>query len=214
MISNWYFTDESIIDKRLRNWLKNEYPSSSVSDKSIRSYNCKTRKGTRLFYLSPDIDVAMIKDDKLFGYEVKRISGRKSSQTDVILKKLNSVWDEGEKLREEQVEELRRENRTVSEIDKNLYSGIGEALFLLRYVNFSYLVYPKLEELPNYNLEIRLFLDELFKSFLPIGLIEYCPNLECTDFNFKITHEAKEYRYGANCLYIIGYLNKYGKIIK
>jgi hypothetical protein len=160
----------------------------------------------------------MIKDDKLFGYEVKRISGRKSSQTDVILKNPDMAWEEREKPREEQVEELKRENKTVSEIDKNLYSGIGEALFLLRYVNFSYFVYPKLEKLPNYNPDVRILIDQLFDKFLPIGLIEYFPDSDGT-LGFEVTHEARieyseariEYRFGAKYQYIIEYLARLKK---
>jgi len=74
--------------------------------------------------------------------------------------------------------------------DSQVYKGLGQALLLLKYVDFSYLVVPKLEVTMSQS--TRYIFEELVEHYLPLGLIEFCPDEGDKGLEFEITHQPSE----------------------
>ena len=84
--------------------------------------------------------------------------------------------------------------KVIKEVDRELYSGLGQALFLLKYVDQVHLVIPDLNYLLSnqgfYWLHgSKRFLEELILNHLPIGLIGFSP-VEQGQWNFRVIYEG------------------------
>jgi len=153
---------------KLAKWLKRQN-SQSWAACNLKSYR---HKGHSLS-LSPDIDVVILQDEKLIGCEVKLFAGRKAGLTE-------SLFTE--------------ERRIIRGIDREIYSGLGQTLYLLRYVDKAYLVLPSLRRLiENFGLDIDVeyVLKEAMEKFLPIGLIYFTPKSD-QELEFETIKEASE----------------------
>lgn len=84
--------------------------------------------------------------------------------------------------------------KVIKEVDRELYSSLGQALFLLKYVDQAYLVIPDLDYLlGNQGFHwlhgSKRFLEELILNHLPIGLIGFSP-VEQGQWNFRVIYEG------------------------
>ena len=121
--------------------------------------------------LHPDLDVIVgtKKDDKihLIGSEV------------ILFKGTEHVYEEPSG------QEARQMDSFIHWIDQNVYSGIGKAVHLLRYVHQAYLAMPSSCEM----------VEECIINILPIGIIYFFPKNGKTgelQFDFKIGKKPRE----------------------
>jgi hypothetical protein len=153
---------------KLAKWIKRQNLQSKAAC-NLKNYRHKGRS----LSLSPDIDVAILQEEKLIGCEVKLLAGRKAGLTESL---------------------LTGESRIIRGIDREIYSGLGQALYLLRYVDRAYLVLPSLRRLiENFGLDIGVeyVLKEAMEKFLLIGLIYFVPKSD-QELEFEIIKEASD----------------------
>lgn len=195
----WYLTDRKgkghrFVCMELAKWMGRVYPGASVCCglKSVAYRNTWYEH----YYLSPDLDVAVVRDSKLIGCEVKLLSGRAAGKTE----RWKSKWKPQHRLG------LPAEDRVIRAADKEIYKGLGQALFLPKYVHQAYLAIPDLDYLgamqgghefdgegANVLASLRGTIVALM-NYLPIGLLMFSPKGRQQDeLQFRVMHEAKNF---------------------
>ena len=148
--------------RELASWFETKYPGFSVRY-GLKKY---TYRGSAT-PLNPNLDVAVVMEgNRLLGCEVKLFAPRPQGQASA-----------GGGL-------------SLPAIDYQVYRGLGQALLLLKYVDFSYLVLPRLEMTMAQS--TRYIFEELVEHYQPLGLIEFCPDEEGKGLEFEVTHQPSE----------------------
>lgn len=189
--------NENYVRDELKSWVREFYPGCPVEGpvRHVTSFKGKRHP------LTPDIDVAVgISRDELIGYEIKTPKGRKLTNYEYeggehsirgyapgVRNTIRSLKAKGiGGIKEERIQTLFQAGS-----DPEIYKGIGEVLFLLRYVDRAYLVLPRCIYYFMKPQQAQ-FLDTLIKKeFLPIGLIVFSPAEE-GGLEFRQVHAARK----------------------
>jgi hypothetical protein len=203
----WYLQEkgrERQICEELKLWFKQRFPGCPVV---VGKKYCKYPDGHRE-PLSPDIDVMVCaKDNELIGCQVKLLSRQGWKYLTVKDKKKGRIIikHKSKVVRSKYSDILNRKDVVIEEqkgvsltaVDPNIYEGMGQALFQLKYVDKSYLVLPRLGSL---NLqETSGFLNALLEDLnLPIGLITFVPT-DRGHLEFNEVQKAKKSELWRQC---------------
>lgn len=195
---------EKKIKKELRRWIRDRYPSWLVYPHSVTSSTLTKGHLKQVYHFSPDIDVlAFFKiENTLIGYEVKAPIYRYKNHYVVRDERGNIKRIRSYPQPKERANMNKEKFKTESDFEI-IYKGIGEALFNLRYVDFSFIVLPTLKKFC-IDSQHPTFMDLLFKKFLPLGLVEFeysfppssgpAPKISATELiigEFKESYEAE-----------------------